>query len=95
MSKVKKQVQEENYENEPSGGGFISYILFIAILLGGPELAYTIPWNKEEWIDAWNYVEIPSGFFLRSLKVIVIIITAIAWIYFLYLMYMKFTSNKE
>ena len=88
MVKKNEQLQEMNDGNEPSTEGFIRYLLLLACAVTFIPAIF-IPWTKDVWLDDWHYVEVSSGFFLRSLKVILFAVSAITWIAVLYIKYMN------
>lgn len=75
--------------NDNEGGnrsGFLRFLLILACSIAFIP-AISIPWTKREWVDDWHFYEYSSGFFLRSLKVILVAISVITWIVLLYVKY--------
>lgn len=90
---------EQIDKTQPNGNengkpiGFLRYLLILACSVAFVPAIF-IPWNKTEWIDDWHYYEYSSGFFLRSLKVILIAVSVITWIMLLYIKYRQTIGNN-
>ncbi len=86
--------QEQNYNEKGRPGGFLRFLLILACSVAFVP-ALSIPWNKTEWVDDWHFYEYSSGFFLRTLKVLLIAISVITWVVLLYIKYKQITDNDD
>ena len=87
--------QEQTNDNEGGNrGGFLRFLLILACSVAFVP-AISIPWNKTEWVDDWHFYEYSSGFFLRTLKVLLIAISVITWLVLLYIKYKQITDNDD
>lgn len=94
---VSEQLNENKEQTQPQRnslfGGFFGFLLFIICSIAFIPALY-IPWNKTEWIDDWHYYEYSSGFFLRALKVFLIVVSVIAWVIILYMLYQSIVNGN-